>query len=221
MVDPKGMVCASGTYYGFKIDICVDQPEYTNERRNHAALKHANTNTVFPKSRKGFDGANHPLVDVPGKKVKLPDGRIMLGAQDLCALETVEINGNVYRKRLLTTDEWVAFASKFRKQKYSTRTGKLGEGVHYKARGTREVGQVKGHYMEYGGKEVYDMSGNVCEWTYDPDLKVFRINGGSWKFPHSWYLQAYSFLSVRPVRRDSDIGFRCGVSLQDSPIKSR
>jgi len=100
---------------------------------------------VFPQSRAGFNGSDHPLVDVPGKAIQLNDGKIMLGAQELCGLETVEINGKVYRKRLLTPEEWAAVASKFGKQEYSTRSGKLDEGVHYNADGTRVVGQAKGH----------------------------------------------------------------------------
>lgn len=145
----------------------------------------------------------------------------MLGAQALCGLETVEIDGKVYRKRLLTPDEWAAVASKFGTQKYSTRSGKLDEGVHYGADGTRVVGQAKGHYVEYGGKEVFDMNGNVYEWTFDLATGEFYISGGSWYNDYSWFLQADGRNYVHPVYRNRYVGLRCGVSAQDSPIRPK
>lgn len=243
MADPAGMVCTSGEYKGRRIEVCVDQAEYTNERRDQAATRFEElwakfakrpsgnvagyvfnqmSDKVFPQSRAGFDGTNHPLVDVPGKAITLDDGRTLLGAQELCGLETVEINGKLYRKRLLTPDEWAAVASKFGEQDYSTRSGKLDEGVHCIADGTRVVGQAKGHYVEHGGKEVYDMNGNVYELTYDPATRRFFASGGSWRDGViTWHLRAVDRGEVSPSYRSNVVGLRCGVSPQDSPIEAK
>ena len=273
MTDPAGMVCTSGIYRGKNIDICVDQAEYTNERRNRAAAEAADTvqvisvtsegkqieivgnrknadtawrkfakttpalnkgvagyilrmhgaDNVFPKSRTGFDDPDHPLVDVPGRAIPLDDGRVMLGAQELCGLETVKIKGKWYKKRLLTPDEWAAFASAFGTKEYSTRTGALDKGVHHHAEGTRAVGQAEGHYVEYRGKEVYDMSGNVAELTYDPVTDKFYVNGGSYVNNRHFgplALQAESRSDgLPPDTRASHFGLRCGASPQDPPIR--
>lgn len=225
MADQADMVCMSGAYKGYKIDLCVDQAEYTNRRRNQAEAAHANAvpggGVVFPKSRGGFDGLEHPLVDVPGRTTSLGDGKAMLGAQELCGLEAVERNGKWYRKRLLTPIEWEAFASNFGNQNYSTRSGKLDEGVHYNADGTRAVGQAKGYYVEYGGKEVFDMNGNVNEWTYDPAVDKFYISGGSWLREDSWFIRADDRIEFRYEFLHSYIGLRCGVSFRDPPIKKK
>lgn len=81
---------------------------------------------VFPQPPIGFDDPNIPLVNVPGEAMNVGDGRtMMLGAKELCGLEIVEMDGNLYRKRLPTPVEWQALASKFGKQSYSTRSGNL------------------------------------------------------------------------------------------------
>jgi len=43
MADPAGMVCTSGENKGRKIDICVDQAEYTNGWRDQVAAANAGT----------------------------------------------------------------------------------------------------------------------------------------------------------------------------------
>lgn len=53
MADPAGMVCTSGEYKGRQIDICVDQAEYTNGRRDHAAAANAGTIQVVSVNGEG------------------------------------------------------------------------------------------------------------------------------------------------------------------------
>ena len=58
MADPAGMVCASGEYKGHKIDVCVDQAEYTNTRRHQALSSSASTTQIVG-------------VDQSGKEIKI------------------------------------------------------------------------------------------------------------------------------------------------------
>ena len=73
------------------------------------------------------------------------------------------------------------------------------------------VGSLEAGKSPYG---IYDLAGNVWEWTssdYDDTHKVFR--GGSW-FINAVNLRAARRLSLTPLLRTDDLGFRCA---QDRP----
>lgn len=141
-------------------------------------------------SPKGFDRPEQPMVNVSGEQ-----------ARSFC-----EAQG----KRLLTPSEWSYVASQGGKKEFSTRDGKESkEGIHYGyAYGypyvtTMDVCAKAGHYIEYGGKEICDMSGNAAEWAYDPyDSKYsYRSMGGSYNTENAVF-------STKEIRADSCYGHR-------------
>ena len=63
---------------------------------------------------------------------------------------------------------------------------------------------------------IWDLSGNVWEWTtspWDADNKVLR--GGSW-FLNERYARCASRLMFVPDYFSNDVGFRVVLSLEDS-----
>ncbi|HPW45470.1 MAG TPA: SUMF1/EgtB/PvdO family nonheme iron enzyme [bacterium] len=146
-------------------------------------------------SPKDFDKPNQPQVDVDGYQAK----------------QFCEAQG----KRLLTPIEWEYVASQGGAKRYSTRSGKFDSGVHYGAGATRQVCKAAGRYIEFGGKEICDMNGNVWEWTLDPSGDYYT-SGGSFGISILWLLQADYRSRVNPGRSNFNIGFRCGSSAQDS-----
>lgn len=171
------------------------------------------TSGQLPQSPKGFDRPRQPLVMVPGKQIRLPDGQALLGAKEIC-----EARG----MRLATPIEWAYAASGPNHFDYSTRNGKLERpGVNYCAVGdcpdsTRDVGAAKGHYVQWGADELYDMSGNAWEWTYDSAKNEFYISGGSWYLYYFGGLRAVSRNDADPAGRYDGVGFRCVAPPQDS-----
>jgi len=51
---------------------------------------------------------------------------------------------------------------------------------------------------------VYDLAGNVAEWTASG-----RVHGGSWRSRDSAQLRTRSYYALSPEKRRDDIGFRC------------
>ncbi len=66
---------------------------------------------------------------------------------------------------------------------------------------------------DYDVKNIYDLAGNVYEWTmesYDTDFRVFR--GGNYSYTGSGYPASYRFY-CSPADSDGDIGFRLTLYL--------
>lgn len=132
--------------------------------------------------------------------------------------------------RLPTEAEWERAAKGPQDHRYGTQSGKLtSKEANYNSGGTVAVGSYPPN-----GYGLYDMTGNVWEWTADwyaedayhshasrnptgPDSgerKVLR--GGSWHY-YSVILRApYRGYYRSPDSRSVDVGFRCVVAPQDS-----
>jgi len=241
---PEGMVFVPACKQGYKkYDLCVDQHEFTNKEA--AELDRTLSNTyqlieikkdtyeqvviangkdpekLWPvktpdmsrgivgyilkmigqlppiRSPKGFDGPDQPLVRVWADE-----------ARQFC-----EAQG----KRLPTTFEWIAIATKCNTIDYSTKSGILDKGVHHEAKVTANVCKSAGYYIEYDGNEICDMCGNIEEYTFTPSCESsddFYVNGGSW---HSLSdgLRAKDY-NIEPGASDmrDTLGFRCVSSPQ-------
>ena len=95
----------------------------------------------------------------------------------------------------------------------------------YKAGGTLAVGSFPKGVSPYG---VYDMAGNVAEWTADwyqayPGSKLARgafgktrvVTGGAYTLPGEPYARSASRTMARdPEKRHRSIGFRCAKDLK-------
>ncbi len=72
---------------------------------------------------------------------------------------------------------------------------------------------------------VYDMAGNVSEWTDDivpssvlQSVKVAVIRGGNFKTNSEEHaVLTYSHTDIPPDKRDSRIGFQCAGDQQPAP----
>lgn len=112
------------------------------------------------------------------------------------------------------------------KHEYATKTGKFtDQGIVYAENSnltTADVGSKAGHYVTWGGKEVYDLSGNVWEWVeetatlgppFRDSLRVLR--GGC--YASGWHWSQREHLSVSLANHvDVDsasgaFGFRCVI----------
>lgn len=72
--------------------------------------------------------------------------------------------------------------------------------------GTIKVGVYENGKSPYG---IYDMAGNVWEWTssnYDEERKVVR--GGSWGLSHR-FARTFTRTGYKPTARINNLGFRC------------
>lgn len=74
-------------------------------------------------------------------------------------------------------------------------------------RGATDVGKFEGGRSPYG---LYDMAGNVMEWTDSGDNQVKVYRGGSWASPPS-DVRTTSRGSIGPSHRLPDLGFRCAM----------
>jgi len=95
----------------------------------------------------------------------------------------------------------------------------------YKAGGTLGVGSFPKGVSPYG---VYDMAGNVAEWTADwyqayPGSKLVRgafgktrvVKGGAYTLPGEPYARSASRSMARdPEKRHRSIGFRCAMDIK-------
>ncbi len=72
--------------------------------------------------------------------------------------------------------------------------------------GTTKAGLYKGGSSPYG---VYDMAGNVWEWT-DSDYieKTKVVKGGSWGLSHR-FARTFTRIGYKPDTKINNLGFRC------------
>lgn len=209
---PTGTVyIPAGRFEGQSIgEMCVDQGEFTVEMGQE--LK-----------------AQHPELDIPTghifKRPKQPLGAVS-GYQ---AAQICEARG----MRLLTPVEWAYAASGPNRFEYSTRTGKLDDvGVYWCPlfdapggyflncpKASRDVGTAVGHYIQWGGEELFDMSGNVWEWTYDFITTDYFLSGGAYHNGSAEVLRAaYRRSYTPPNAGGTNIGFRCAATPLDSGL---
>ncbi len=96
---------------------------------------------------------------------------------------------------------------------YCTASGNLSHSeAIYEADGPADVG-----FTLPNPNGVYDMTGNVSEWTRDEDQSGYMfIRGGSWDYYGTQILLADSPAFYLPDRRHYHIGFRCVAPAQDA-----
>ncbi|MDP7557127.1 MAG: SUMF1/EgtB/PvdO family nonheme iron enzyme [Nitrospinaceae bacterium] len=118
-------------------------------------------------------------------------------------------------KRLPTEWEWERSAQLGNKVKLSKKMAKtLGWFKDNSELMTHPVGQKKQNL--YG---LYDMTGNVWEWTssdHENGGKVMR--GGSWRNSHNSMRPSKRIMSL-PLYRYHYVGFRCATSMDPEPDK--
>ncbi len=115
-------------------------------------------------------------------------------------------------KRLCTEKEWerackggrnyrYPYGNKFNDKRCNTRR-KSGEN-----RSVTSSGRYRGCRSRYG---IYDMSGNVAEWTSSRYRRGSSrtVRGGAANRP-DWDVRCASRRSLSPSRRKSTVGFRC------------
>lgn len=123
-------------------------------------------------------------------------------------LEDVKMNEKAIGYRLPTSKEW----------EYAARGGNKSKG--YKYSGSDNIDEVawydgnSGHKTHKVGTkkpnelDIYDMSGNVCEWCLDIYNSSYRfIRGGSW-YDYSDYCRVSYWVFDYPDSRYDVIGFR-------------
>lgn len=149
---------------------------------------------VTGKNPSYFSGDNNPVERVSWSK-----------AVAFCETLTKQSGGSLYR--LPTEDEW----------EYAYRAGTTTD--WYNGDDESKVGDIAWFAANSGGKThpvgqkqpnawgLYDMAGNVWEWTTAP-FKSYRVfRGGSWDYGASCTRAAFRYGS-HSADRDNDIGFR-------------
>lgn len=123
------------------------------------------------------------------------------------------------KSRLLSEIEWEVVARGKECREYPTPNGQLLDAFgrkqgHYDEERIANVGSYPP--IQIGGMEVFDLLGNVWEWTgswYEVGQPYRVLRGGSWnnKFPE--FLRASCRNFSNPKRRSRFIGFRLAVDL--------
>jgi len=72
--------------------------------------------------------------------------------------------------------------------------------------GTTSVDEFQEGISPYG---VWDMCGNILEWTASPRMGGYVIRGGSWKDSAHWFLRAAVSYYYNSIDRRDYLGFRC------------
>lgn len=153
---------------------------------DHYEVTQAEYERVIGKNPSKFKGANHPVEKVTWYEAKAYCKKV--------------------GKRLPTEWEWEKAAKAGTSTKYywghdpSSAYAWYGEDWE---RGHHPVGQKEPN--TFG---LYDMSGNVWEWTGDDSDTEKFLRGGSWNNSPSKVRSAYRYGSHPAVRYD-DLGFRC------------
>jgi formylglycine-generating enzyme required for sulfatase activity len=178
------------------------------------------TNTVWDANPSHFTGSD----DLPVENVSLDDVRVFIRRLN-------RMTGKMYR--LPTEKEW----------EYAARGGKRSKG--YKYSGSDDIDSVAWYYMNSGGKThpvgtkqpnelgLYDMSGNVMEWTNEAtylirsiggygrnQILAYVIRGGSWYLPSGCGI-VYNRSIVDEIawsgqdNSNRDVGFRLALSAKE------
>jgi hypothetical protein len=144
------------------------------------------------------------LYEYPNKKGEMPEGNLTwYQAQAKCAESG---------KRLCSENEWVTACKGFKNQlfpygpKYNSdicNTGKSWE------QGIARSGSFDACVSDYG---IYDMSGNLSEWTGEND-SLSAIKGGSFEDIDS-YVTCGSVIKLAPSSQFKQTGFRCCKKLE-------
>lgn len=106
--------------------------------------------------------------------------------------------------RLPTEDEWVYAAKGGQNHEYAG-SANINEVAWYDGNSGDETHTVKG--KKANGYGLYDMSGNVWEWTSTSEGSFRVLRGGSWNFYAEYCRVAYRG-NFSPGNRFSSIGFR-------------
>ena len=105
-----------------------------------------------------------------------------------------------FRVRLPTADEWeYAARGGVDGAPYPWGWASPGARAHFKAERPSRVAQFAPSRWR-----LYDVVGNVAEWTADPNLAC----GGSWADRSADSLHVYRRITLPTVYRDADLGFR-------------
>ena len=155
-----------------------------------------------------YKGADNPV-----ENVSWDDCQAFL--KKLNALPAVKKSGLTFR--LPTEEEWVSACRAGATGKYCL----LANGTEITEDTLGRVAWFKdnsyGKTHPVGQKEpnafgLFDMHGNVCEWTSTAKYRDSRdFRGGSW-YDSAWYCESSSRYGRSPSRRDSRLGFRLCAS---------
>ncbi len=174
--------------------------------KNYSICKYEVTQALWEAVMGGnpsrFEGADFPV-----ERVSWNDCQEFI--ENLNALPEVKASGVVYR--LPTADEW----------EYACRAGSPGK-YGLLADGTEGTLDEMGWYLGNSGHEthpvgqkkpnafgLYDMHGNVLEWTSTADGDIRDFCGGGWDYGAVWCEADYrAGVTPSPYYRDPSLGFR-------------